>query len=70
MELILFYGMRALTKAHRAGRLISERVKLSVGAVIEVQFYRVAKPLLCQASDLQQKFLWQQGGVARYTRFL
>jgi hypothetical protein len=53
MELILFYGMRAFTKTHRAGRLISERVKLAAGAVIEVQFYRVAKPLPYQASDLQ-----------------
>jgi hypothetical protein len=52
MELILFYGMRAFTKAHRAGRLISERVKLAVGAVIEVQLYRVANPLPCQVSHL------------------
>jgi hypothetical protein len=68
MEIILFYGMRACTKAYRAGRLISERVKPAVGAVIDVQFYRVAKPLPRQASDLQQKLLWQQGSVATYPR--
>jgi hypothetical protein len=30
MELILLYGMRAFTKAHRAGRPISELVKPTV----------------------------------------